>query len=466
MAVRGSTENWFFRGISVYSGHSAPVGEILRQLLVAFCTALAFLAGAAFAAPADEVQKLLEAGRSAEAYALGKKHPEELGKAEFDFYFGIAAIDTGHAGEGVLALERYIVQFPDNDRARLELARGYFVLGELLRAREEFDAVSAKKPPAGVQATIDRFLDSIRAQESRYQATASAYVEIGGGFDSNVNSGVGDANLNIPTLGTVQLAQAGVKSGDSFLHLGAGGQFSYPVAPGVALYGGATYEGKLHRDSFDQQFDQGNLGAYGGVSVIRDKDLFRANAGYSTLSVDNTRFRNVFSLGGEWHRQLDELNTLSLFAQYAVLDYPSQPVRDADFYSLGVGWRRAFVYRLQPVIQLQALYGSERNDASPVRNDLSRDLYTLRAGLSITPAPRWGLSAGVNYTNSKFKDTDPLFLTKRDDDYYGLDVGVSYRWTKQLSVRADYLHSDNRSNQSLYKYDRDVVTVKLRYEFQ
>ncbi|MGH8705943.1 MAG: hypothetical protein ACREUO_11070, partial [Burkholderiales bacterium] len=81
----------------------------MRQLLVAFSAALAFMAGAAFAAPADEVQKLLEAGRSADAYALGKRHPEELGKPDFDFHFGIAAIDTGHAGEGVLALERYIV---------------------------------------------------------------------------------------------------------------------------------------------------------------------------------------------------------------------------------------------------------------------------------------------------------------------------------------------------------------------
>jgi len=83
------------------------------------CAALGVAAAPALAAPADEVQKLLESGRSAEAYALGKSHPQALGKPEFDFYFGIAAIDTGHAGEGVLALERYIVQFPDNDRARL-----------------------------------------------------------------------------------------------------------------------------------------------------------------------------------------------------------------------------------------------------------------------------------------------------------------------------------------------------------
>ncbi len=437
-----------------------------KKYAAAVAVLACLLAPPAMAAPADDVRALLEQNRSADAYALGRKHPEELGKPDFDFHFGIAAIDTGHAGEGVLALERYVVQFPENDRARLELARGYFVLGELQRAREEFEAVARKSPPPGVQATIDRFLDSIRAQESRYQATASAYLEIGGGLDSNVNSGVGSSIINVPTLGSVQLAQAGVKSGDQFLHLGAGGQFTRPVAPGVAVFGGASFEGKLHADNFDQQFDQQSLGAYGGVSYIKDRDLFRASLSYSTLSVDNARFRNVAALGGEWHRQLDELNTVSVFGQYAALSYPRQNVRDSDFYGLGVGWRRAFVHRLQPVVQAQALYGKEKNDFSPARDDLSRNLVTLRAGVSLTPAPRWALSAGINYTLSRFLAADPLFLAKREDDYIGLDVGASYRWSKRLSLRGEYLHSDNRSNLALYKYDRDVVTFKLRYEFQ
>jgi hypothetical protein len=433
--------------------------------LAALAAVFLFAWGKSFAAPADELRALLEQGRSADAYALGRSLSEELGKPEFDFYYGIAAVDSGHAGEGVLALERYIVRFPDNDRARLELARGYFVLGELVRAREEFDSVLKKNPPPAVQATIERFMDSIRAQETRYATTAIGYVEIGGGYDSNVNSGIGNPVISVPTLGTVQLAPAGVKSGSSFLHLGAGGSMSHPVAPGVALLGGASAEFKLNAGSFDKQFDLGTLAAYGGVSVIKDKDLYRATFSLSTLDLDYNRFRDTASVGAEWHRQVDELNTGSLFLQYARLQYPSSPARDADFYGAGVGWRRAYVAPMQPVFQVQALLGQEKNDASPVRNDLSRDLYTLRGGLALTPAARWGVSAGISYTKSRFKDADPLFLVRRDDDYYGLDAGVSYRLTRQLTLRGDYLHSDNRSNIELYKYTRDLITFRARYEF-
>jgi len=240
---------------------------------------------------------------------------------------------------------------------------------------------------------------------------------------------------------------------------------SHPVAPGVALLGGANAEFKLNAGSFDKQFDQGAVAAYGGVSVIRDKDLYRATFSLSTLEVDYNRFRDTASVGGEWHRQVDELNTGSVFLQYARLQYPASPVRDADFYGAGVGWRRAYVAPMQPVFQVQALLGQEKNDASPVRNDLTRDLYTLRGGLALTPAARWGVSAGLSYTRSRFKEADPLFLAKRDDDYYGFDAGVSYRLTRQLTLRGDYLHSDNRSNIELYKYTRDLITFRARYEF-
>jgi predicted Zn-dependent protease len=148
----------------------------------------------AYAAPSDDLKALLDQGKAADAYALGKKNPDQLGNPAFDFYFGIAAVDAGHAGEGVLALERYIANFPDNMQARLELARAYYVLGDNVRAREEFDLVQKSNPPAPVQANIERFRDAIRARESAYQTTAGFYAEIGAGYDSPVSGGVGSPN--------------------------------------------------------------------------------------------------------------------------------------------------------------------------------------------------------------------------------------------------------------------------------
>lgn len=78
----------------------------LRFSGVLCAAVLLSLAGTALAAPADDVKALIEKGNSAAAYVLGKQNPQELGNPVFDFYFGVAAVDSGHAGEGVLALER------------------------------------------------------------------------------------------------------------------------------------------------------------------------------------------------------------------------------------------------------------------------------------------------------------------------------------------------------------------------
>ena len=136
------------------------------RLIVTYLAAI--WAANAFAAPADDIKALLLKGSAKAAYELGKQHADQLGNAAFDFYFGVAAIDSGNAGEGVLALERYIVNNPGNREAQLELARGYFVLGDYIRAREEFSAVLKTSPPPPLlspisSATSTRFVRASRS---------------------------------------------------------------------------------------------------------------------------------------------------------------------------------------------------------------------------------------------------------------------------------------------------------------
>lgn len=424
---------------------------------------LVSLSPLAHAAPADEVKTLLEQGKPAEAYALGREHPEALGTPAFDFYFGVAAIDTGHAGEGVLALERYLVNFPGNVQAKLELGRGYFVLGEDARAREEFNEVLETNPPPAVVANIDRFLNAIRARESAYRTTAGLFVEIGYGYDSNVNGGVGSPNINLPVLNNVVVPQAGVKAGSSFTWLAAGGQISHPVAPGLAVFASGQVDGKFNNSA--TQFDQNNVAVSAGGTYLKDKNLYRVTASHAEVAVDDTRFRNVNSLAGEWHHQLDELQTISPFAQYARLTYTgnNQP-RDADFYAVGLGYRRAFIGNWQPLLTATVNVGQEHNTEG--RADLGRDIYGGRIALAVTPAPQWALSMGGTYQKSRYQGQDSLLLTTRKDNYYAVDAVASYAYTRNLSLRAELLLSKNDSDLALFEFRRDTLVFKVRYDFK
>lgn len=424
---------------------------------------LALSATASVAAPTDELKAMVDRGQAAEAYEHGLKFPELLGNPEFDYYFGIAAVDAGHAGEAVLALERYLIQFPRNTVARAELARAYFVLGEDDRAREEFDNVLRENPPPEVRATIERFLDSIRTRDARYRPSSSFYLEAGVGSDSNVNAGVSSGNIALPVFGNVTVANTGTRKGDMYSVWGAGGQMSYPVAPGVALFGVAGAE--LKRNDRQSAFDMVNVGAAGGVSLLRDKDLYKLSYTFSQVSVESDRFREANGLLGEWNHQLSELESVQAQAQLARYQYTGgNQVRDADYVGGALNYRRAFIGNMQPVLSLSGSYAQE--DSTRNRPDLGRDIYGVRIGGSAQPDGKWGINAGLGYQESRYNGPDTLLLTTRKDNYLSLDASVVYLIDRRLSLRTELVLSDNQSNISLYRYKRDFVAVKLRYEFK
>ena len=416
------------------------------------------------AAPVDDVKALAQGGRAGDAYALGKQHPEGMGDPVFDFFFGIAAIDTGNAGDGVLALERYILVFPDNTSARLQLARGYFLLGEDSRAREEFEELRKLNPPTDVAATLDRYLDAIRLRETRYTASSGGYVEWGIGSDSNVNSGVSNANISLPNLGPIIVGPGGTQSGDTFHHLGAGGYVSYPVLPGVAVYANGMAESRFNGSN--TPLDQGNYSGSAGASLLMEKELFRFGLNHNLVYISSARFRSSTGISGEWQHQLDQQQAVTLGAQTGRLTYSGlNTPRDANFIGITGGYRKLFTHALQPILSASVNLG--REDAIAFgREDLSRRYTGWRLGLSFTPAAKWGVAVGYTVQRSNYQAPDAFLGVTRRDDYDAIDTAITYLVDRNLSVRGETLLSKNRSNISLFSFPRDIFAIKLRYEFK
>jgi hypothetical protein len=423
-------------------------------------------AHSASAATVDEIRILLEQGKPGDAYQAGKQSQERLGDPEFDFYFGIAAIDVGHAGEGVLALERYILTFPDNQSARLQLARGYFTLGEDARAREEFEALRALKPPADIAATIDRYLDQVRLRETRYLTSSGFYLEAGIGLDTNVNAGVANPNIFLPNLGNVIVGSGGTKTRDSYFTVGAGGYYSHPVAPGVSLFANGLLE--MRRVRTETQLSQGNYSLSGGVSFLEEKNLFRASLDTNLITIgrSNDKFRSYLGLSGEWQHQLDEQQSVSVGTQIGRLRYAAAfAPKDANALGVSAGYRRLFAHKWQPLLTLGLNIGRE-NTIDSSRDDLSSRVIGARAGMSITPAAKWGVSAGLSLQRTNYQGQDAILGVTRNDTYKSVDATVTYLYSRELSFRMEANITRNDSNIELYQFPRETLAFKARYEFK
>ena len=435
---------------------------------------------AVLAAPADDVKSLLEQGKDKEAYEVGKAAPDALGTPLFDFYFGIAALNAGVPGEGVLALERYLLQFPDNRSALFQLARGYFILGEDERAREEFTGLVAGA--AGNDLTnINQFLDAIRARESRYKPTSSAYIEIGGGYDSNLNSGISTGQVAGLPLGVVIASgQTSERQADFFSTVAAGVQGVYPIAPGVSLYGGGLLSGRFYKLGKNDVFNQALLSLQGGVSFLSGRSLYRLGLDASHVAVGNQAYLNITTLVGEWQYQNDQFNRFGLSTQYANQAYKNidtyldlnksirassgADVRDSRLANVTGFWTRNINHPWNPEFTLALNLGNEKNRKD--RPDLSRGLWGVRTSTTLQPIPKWSFGAGLSYQNSRYERDYAAGLSVRKDDYFALDLSASYALDRNWLVRSEYQRVEQQSTIGFFKYNRDSLAVKLRYDFK
>src|SRR5262249_51500248 len=73
---------------------------------------------------AAQAKALVEGREAGRAFALLEPHEERLGgDIEYDYWLGVAALETNRLDRAVIAFERVLVRDPLFDSARLELAR-------------------------------------------------------------------------------------------------------------------------------------------------------------------------------------------------------------------------------------------------------------------------------------------------------------------------------------------------------
>ena len=202
----------------------APVlTRYLRSFHCAWCSCvLVLLIGStanATAADLEQALSLLGAGDAEQAYLLLAPDEEtEAGNPNFDYLLGLAALDSGRPGRAVFALERVLAADPTHARARAEIARAYFQLGELDTARGEFEAVKLQGVPPQVAEAMQRFLTAIDQRVDGNRRMLRGYIEAGLGYDSNINSATDQRNIAVPAFGGLifTLSDDGVEESDGF----------------------------------------------------------------------------------------------------------------------------------------------------------------------------------------------------------------------------------------------------------
>jgi len=412
------------------------------------------------------LQSLFESMKRTQAYAYARHYlPEMEGDPYFDYYYGVSAIDSGNASEGVFALERVLVSFPNDQVARLELARGYFILQQYAQARVSFEMVLQTNPPDQVRETALAYLDRIRVSESRYQTTHSGFIALGFGNDDNVNAGIDE---DTPFFSSDSLAQD-----DNFTRLLGSWTFSHPFRPGWSFE--SSLNGDLRKNLDLDQFDTTTTTLQLGITHNQASSRYKAKLLVQEFTLDGDSYRSLNGLNLDWQYTITEHSSINTSIQYAQLDYSDFPLRNSNLTALGVNYLHSFSGKLQPMFFLSLSSAAEAADSNTIqaKADTERAIYSFRSGVILSFTNTLALQASIGTQTSDYEVPSKFFsLTtglvedrNRDDSYDTADLKLLWAFARKWRLDTQLNYTKNDSTLDIYDYERNVFEMSLNYTF-
>ena len=428
------------------------------------CAALVPAVHAEVDALVRDALTLVEAGKGRAAYdMLAPQEASRAGDPDFDTVFGISANQVGEHARAIMALERVMLVQPRNGRARAELGRAMFAVGDAKSARALLDEAKSQGAPADVAATIDLFLRAIDRAEAERTSSVRAYVEASFGSDSNVATGPASANVAVPALGgaiNFTLAPANVKQNATFYSFGAGASGRYIIDSRLSVIGGLNFAQRNHPD--DSLFNNTQLAINGGVSYRANKDEITAVVTRDNYLVSGTTARVQNGIVAEWTNRRAETSQYGGYLQFSRLHYPGSTFRDVNRFVVGGSYAQQVSSSL---IAYGGVYLGQENELSSIRPDQGHRLSGFRVGGQVTLSPEWTGFAGLTYEHRKYGGPHATFLLVRSDDQSSINFGASWSGVKDWRITPQISYTRIKSNIPINDYDRTLISVTARREF-
>ena len=338
-----------------------------------------------------------------------------------------------------------LVQDPDLERPRLELARILFLQGKDRLAKEHFERVLASDPPPPVVANINRFLSEIRARR-RW----SAHFGFALAPDSNIGAGSDERFVNIYGLPFRRDQEELISSGVG-VKVWAGGEYQHPLGEKLRLRLGGNVSRTEYKES---RFDKMNLSAHVGPRwlVGPRTELSVLTTASHRWTADDPEYLDL-GLRIEGRHRLSQRTTANLRASWIERRHDSDDMLNGPVTDLSLGASHV----LTPTLRADAMIGwaRERPERARARSKGRR----VNAGLTAL-LPRGftvGGNVGLGWTDWE-GDWFPYITDgqSREDRTRSLRLSVHHRgltvsgFSPELSLKRE----ERTSNAQLHDYDR------------
>ena len=412
----------------------------------------------------EALSVLMKRKQFPQAFELADRLVEQFeGDPDFDFKYGMAAIETQHFDEALFAFERLVIGFPDQPRYRLELARTHFYLRNLIRAEIEFHKVLKQKPPEGVVKNVKKFLEQIADLQRTVQPRFMFALDMAAGFDSNINSATNEDNIPKEDTGfsfDTPLDDENQETSSSYWTTLLYVNYLSPLSKTSSYDIRAIYSKRANAEI--EIYDLDTAMAELGYSFYTGPIQWRGAGQYQIVQLDGSEFLNATSFQAQGYWRLRSGFTYGLSMNYGKATYTDDPNGDLTQQQVNLSFASA---PKRNSWTLSLVFGSEEAE-----EDINKHNGKTYQGFNYRSTTLWG-SRGNRYwllgiTSSEHDKPNPFFPnTLRKDQSITYGYGWRYAFSSSFSIRNDYGLSYTDSELDIYTYKRAKVEFGLTYSF-
>ncbi|MDB5708136.1 MAG: hypothetical protein JWL96_206 [Sphingomonas bacterium] len=419
---------------------------------------VAVSASASVATRLDMAAREFAAGRRDDAAALLTEleatHPAMDGHdaSQLDFLQGLIAMEAHDYAAAVRHFRRLLVREPKTVRARLEIGRAYFMLGDYGNAERQFLFARAGKLPPTVRKNIDRFLIAIRARK-RFSVSVSLTLAT----DSNRNAGPTTDSVTLYGL-PFQLSPSARANGGVGLAVDTTVEWAPPLTGRLKW----RMTGQLHRAQYrETALDDMTLTASTGPHYTLQRWGFDLAATVSRRWYADRVFNDTHGVSIDVTRIVTPRLGVEGALGISRLRYPLNPVMDGT----GTTASATFLYTLGPDSMI-------RGGASFTQQSAASEAFAFHARQFSAGYVRefgGGLTLSLAATHSLIVYGAPLaaFGVTRVDRQPSAQIMLLDRRIEWhgLTPRLSYAYVINDSTIPLYRFHRGRFEVSFTRTF-
>lgn len=437
--------------------------------------------------PLRDADALIKNGKPSDAYALLEPLEfERSGEVRFDYLLGIAALDSGKPDKATLIFERVLAVSPNFAGARLDMARAYYQLGDLPRAKTEFEEVMKQNPPEAARATIQKYLVVIAAHAETKKTRITGYVEGVAGHDSNIaNSSTQTFTFapGSPWNGLFpgnQLPPAAKLAG-AYEGMNAGVEINHSMSANWSVF--AAVDLHQHGNTTQKLYDSTSTDGRVGVMYANEKNAYRLTLTNGEVYSASTMRRDSVGVNAELQHTFSPSNQMSAFVQFgknrAFGFPPTSPSTDAriegntDQVVAGAGWVHITADGKKALFG--SIYGGKELDVAPVvsvglpnggRADGKKRFGGLRIGGQAAITEQMEAIASFGWQSAIYGNINNLIMARREENLYDLSIGANWHFGKLWTLKPQIALSKKNSNVAIYSFDRTDISLAVRREFK